>query len=225
MSYYSRRGYNSYPQAERTDVPSDVLRTRVDSLLSRITRDWDKEFVGSLSEQLGKGKKLSVKQVATLEKIEYRNDPSVVESREQWAKNFTDEMREIAKVCARYYEANPPYFGDLADKVLNQPEFTPTEKQYRAMCENKFAMKVRAATYDAPTFAVGALVALRTSAPFTARNVCSMGSALVLRVNPRPVTSGARGAKTYEILPVGGAKSVFVEERHLKKLRTPKKKK
>ena len=200
------------------------LKTRIAAAQKVVQRDWDTGFLESLAGQLAKGRTLSPKQVETLAKIEYRNNPDVIEARAHWDRDFTDEMREIAKVCAHYYEANQPYFADLVAKVLNQPDFTPTEKQYKAMCENKYALKVRASTYDAPVYSVGALVALRSTAPWSAKNACTVGSALVLSVGARPVTSGAKGAKTYEILPVGGAIKVQVEERHLKKMRQPKKK-
>jgi hypothetical protein len=202
------------------------LETRIVAAQKVVQRDWDTGFLESLAEQLAKGRTLSPKQVETLAKIEHRNNPDVLHARARWQTAFTDEMRSIAKVCARYYEANPPYFGDLAGEVLRRidTDFTPTEKQYKAMCENKYALKVRAATYDAPVFPVGTLVGLRSTAPYNAKSACTVGSALVLSVGARPVTSGAKGAKTYEILPVGGAIKVQVEERHLKKMRMPKKK-
>ena len=225
MSYWRQRNY-SYEKPPQSAVSADELRARLAAVQKVVQRDWDKGFIESLSEQLAKGRTLSEKQVETLGKIEYRNNPDVIDARASWQTAFTDEMRQIAKVCARYYEANPPYFGDLVEKILARidTDFTPTEKQYKAMCENKYALKVRAATYDAPAFPVGTLVGLRTSAPWKAKQACTMMAALVLSVGARPVTSGAKGAKTYEILPVGGATKVQVEERHLKKMRQPKKK-
>ena len=223
MSYYGYRRAYSYPEVERSDVPVDVLRSRVEELRPRITRDWDRGFVESLTEQLDKGKKLSVKQVATLEKIEQRNDPTVMAKREAWRESYTDERRNVAKVCAAYYKS-AGYFGDLADKVLEDDTFVPSEKQFKAMCENKYAMKVRASTFDEPVYPTGAMVAFRTCAPYEARNSSPAGSAVVIRVNPVPVTSPAKGAKTYEVLPVGAVKTFLVEERHLKKMRKSKKK-
>jgi len=207
------------------NAPSkEELQTRIIAVQKVVQRDWDKGFLESLSGQLAKGRTLSPKQVETLIKIEHRNDPSVIEARNQWASNFTDEMREIAKVCARYYQANPPYYGDLCAKILNQPDFIPTEKQYRAMCENKYAMKVRAASFNAPIFPVGTLVSFRSTAPYGVKQVSTTGQAVVIRVDGLPVTSAAKGSKVYEVLPVGDPKTFIVEERHLKKMRQPKKK-
>jgi hypothetical protein len=42
---------------------------------------------------------------------------------------------------------------------------------------------------------------------------------MVIAVDAAPVTSAARGAKKYKLLPVGKAETLIVEERHIMKAR------
>ena len=91
------------------------------------------------------------------------------------------------------------------------------------MCENKYAKRVLAAHFDAPVFPVGSMVAFRSTAPYALRQLAPSGRAVILRANAKPPTSPAKGAKIYEVLPVGASRPTLVEERYLKKSRKKKK--
>ncbi len=67
-------------------------------------------------------------------------------------------------IAAHYYRANPPYFGDLATKVIDDKSYIPSEKAYRKMCENKYALKVFKAHHAEPKFQPGSLVVVRSNA-------------------------------------------------------------
>ena len=151
--------------------------------------------------------------------MEKRFSAAKVAERKAWAGEYTDERRKIAKICAEYYAANPPYFRDLADKVLNDTEFVPTERQYRALCENKFAKKVLAATTSEPKFEKGAMVKGRSTAIRAIRDK----HVVVIDVDAAPVKSAAKGTKVYRVLPVGSPTTILVEERDLKNGRRKKK--
>jgi len=183
--------------------------------------DWEKGFAESVLNQLAKGYNLSPKQVETIERIQARNAPENLERKAQWEAEWTAEKLEIAKVCARYY-LDAGYYTRLANSILDEEAFIPSEKQYKAMCENKYAQKVLAATFAQPIYPVGSVISFRASAPWSAREYKS--GAVVLRAGDGVVTSAAKGAKVYEVLPIGGVRPLKVEERHLKKFRQPKKK-
>jgi hypothetical protein len=151
--------------------------------------------------------------VEILEKIEGRYSDEAVAQRETWHDSYTPEMAERMRIAAAYYASNPPYYADLARSVLADPTgFVPSEKQYRAITENKYALKVLDAHFSEPKFPVGAKIMGRsTGGPMRGK----MG--FVMKTDAKPVVNAARGTKVYMVLPVGEAVPVFVEERHLKR--------
>ncbi len=132
-----------------------------------------------------------------------------------WASRFDENKRRVAKLMAAYYTSNPPYFGDLAHSILNEESFVPTEKQYKAMCENKYAQKVVALAKQDPLFDIGQMVMFR-QVPVNRR--CEGQLAIVLEYLPL-IRSAAKGAKALKVLPIGQANPMETEERWLKRAR------
>ena len=206
-----------------------TLDSRLSDLLSRATTAgdrWAMDFVPSLRGQLLAGRDLSARQLEILAKIEARHSDKAQAVRDNWASSFTSEMREKMIIAAHYYLANPPYFGDLARKVIEDDAFVPSKKAYEKMVENKFATKVIESTLSTPKFAPGSHVALRANAkiyratgpyPSTPTRELRAKLGIIIKVDAKPVTSAARGSKVYSVLFFGEALPVFVEERWLKK--------
>ena len=144
----------------------------------------------------------------------------------EWEESYDSEKREIAKICATYYAEAPGrystgYFLELASSVLNSEDFIPTEKQYRAMCTNKYAKRVIEETRSEPKYKVGEFVKFR-SGKIPYRVLHSHGSpkaALVLETHAGSVKTAAKGAKLYKLLLVGTEETILVEERVLKTYR------
>jgi len=200
--------------ADAPDLSDAALNTRIETIRSKVSEGtWDHNFLGSILEQNRSRGGLSDRQIEILTKIESRYSAEAISERENWADNYNDEMAERMRVAAEYYAANPPYYGDLAYSVLNDAAFIPTEKQYRALTENKYALKVLAAHFAEPAFPIGAKVTGRANAPRGL--VGKMG--FVMKTDAKPVTNAARGTKVYMVLPVGEPTPIFCEERHLKK--------
>lgn len=166
----------------------------------------------SFHEQFGG---LTSKQFNALKDVEEAFLERSSEEHDQWKRQYDAKKRKIAIVCAEYYKANPPYYASLVDKILNDPKFIPTKKQYATMCENKYTTKVLRETFSKPLFERGALACGRKNAPENIQDKC----VTVIAVNDRPVISAAKGAKTYLVLPFGSSDLVPCEERHLKKLK------
>jgi len=174
-----------------------------------------KDFLLSIKQSYEKVGELTKKQIEAVKKIEVKNSVETIEKYNDWAASYGNDEKEIAKICANYYRNNPPYFADLSDKILNDNEFVPSERQYIAMCENKFAAKVIEATRSKPKFEVGTIVKGRKNAPIIVENQLFS----IIKVNAVPVKSAAKGAKLYELLPFGKTQTVFCEERHIRKTR------
>jgi hypothetical protein len=217
MSYY-RNYYRRTPVARvtREDIPSRLKNTIDNSAVPQNTKD----FLQSLVVAYDKYEGLTERQYEAFTKVEKRFSPERIAERKAWAEQYDDDKRKLAKICAEYYVANPPYFGNLARQIINEPDFIPTEKQYRAIVENKYAKKVIASTLAESKFKVGAMVMGRATA--TNRKIHNQ-LLVVIEVDATPVKSAAKGSKVYRVLPVGLPNTLLVEERDLKS--APKRKK
>ena len=196
-----------------------TLDSRLSDLLSRATKAgdrWAMDFIPSLRGQLLAGRALSPRQLEILAKVEARHSDKAQAERDNWASSFTSEMRAKLVIAARYYLANPPYFGDLAQKAIDDDSFVPTKRAYEKMVENKYATKVIESTLSKAKFNPGSHVALRANAN-VGWAIPRTSTGVVLKADAKPVTSPARGSKVYSVLFFGQTTPSFVEERWLKK--------
>jgi len=216
--------YGYYRMYRRREPVEKVTGNNIPTRLAALTENPGvpqntKDFLLSLTGAYEKYDGLTTRQYEAFEKVEKRFSVEKIAERRAWAGEYTDEKRKIAAICAEYYIANPPYFRDLADKILNESDFVPTERQYRALCENKFAKKVLTATTAAPKFEKGSMVMGRSTANNHVRNK----HVVIIDVDAAPVKSAAKGTKVYRVLPVGSPTTILVEERDLKNGRKKKK--
>ena len=129
--------------------------------------------------------------------------------------------REKAEVCALYYLANPPYYGDLAFRILNEPDFIPSKEQYESIIKNKYATKVLNSFYSEPRFKVNDYVSLRKTHPYGWEKESKLY--VIVQVAPEPITTAAKGTKKYKILPIDNRNTYIAEERWLKSAKIHKK--
>jgi len=159
MSYWHQM-YHSRPKAERVELENG--EPRFESLMAKKLSDRDRNFAESLQRQFADGGKLSPKQIECLEKMEQRYSPASVLKREHWAQSYGAEHRETALICARYYRSTN-YFQDLALKIIGDEDFIPTERQFNAISQNKYAKKAIAAATLPPLYPVGSLAVVRAN--------------------------------------------------------------
>jgi len=202
----------------------DSLKQRLQSATkhANLLSQWENGFVESLLEQFNKRGRLSPKQVEILERIETQKlSKAAREAIQTWAADYDDEKRRIAMICAKYY-LKSGYFTDLATNIVNTPDYIPTERAWKKMCQNKYALKV-VATHDAPVkYAIGAVVDFRSTADRRMKTLAN-GMPCVVIASGGDIVSAAKGSKPYKVLPYGSVKVVECEERHLKKHKKAKK--
>ena len=187
-------------------------------------KSWGRGFINSLQGQIMAGRELSEKQIKTLEKIEAENSDEAIKARDTWKVDYRHGTAaawgappvKVAEVAARYYKA-AGYFQGLVHSILNDDGFVPTIEQYNKITKNKYAVKVLTAHFADPKFAPGSLVQFGATAPSALRRI--KVPCVVISSNGGPITSAAKGAKMYSVLPMGSAKTLLCEERHLKKAR------
>lgn len=180
---------------------------------------WEQGFYSSVKTQFETRKSLSPRQIELLNKIASNYSKEAIEERAEWDSSWDSRKQEIARVCAQYYEGTG-YYHSLCKAILYEPDFVPTLKQYKSMCENKYASKVLEAHFKEPSFPIGSLVALRSrAAELLCRKLKSASMMVVVLRTDLPITSAAKGCKRYQVVQVGGSKTFEVEERDLKGLK------
>ena len=190
---------------------------------------WAAGYVESLISQVKGDRRLSDRQLEILKKIEAEHDDAALAERQKWIESYTNnpDLRADAIVVANYYMSTG-YFKDTARDIINDDTFIPTYSQYNKMVKNKYAQKVLASHHAPAKYEAGQLVTFRANAPTNSRyldggilkrNVTMM----VIETDAAPITSAARGAKVYKLLPVGKASTLEVEERYIMKARKLKK--
>ncbi len=185
---------------------------------------WGRGFINSLQGQVMAGRELSDKQIPILEKIEAENSDEALTTRATWKRDYRAGVDadwstapvKVAEIAARYYKC-AGYFQGLVNSILNDDGFVPTIEQYNKITKNKFAVKVLTAHFADPKFAPGSLVQFGAGATGALRRI--KVPCVVISSNGGPIVSAAKGAKVYSVLPMGSAKTVLCEERHLKKAR------
>ena len=211
--------YGKYKKVKKPKIKDDSILERIESILKiPFMYGSTKQFLDSIYEQYNKNGSVTEAQLNAVKKIEEKYSKDTIAEYKRWKIKYDDEKKEIAKICALYYRNNPPYFKDLSEKILKDPDFTPTEKQFNSMCKNKFTQKVVDETKAEPKFARGELVQGRKNGPLKIRDYYFS----VIEIGAKPVVSSAKGAKIYTLLPLGETQMVECEERFLKKIRKTK---
>ena len=219
----------------------NVDRALAAGVIANGTRSRFAEFLRSVRTQVTQGRKLSPGQRKYLADIQTQCDEAEITAAAAWINNYNDELREIAIICANYYQSAPDgsnYFSDIRANVLANPsQHILSKRDFTKMCMNKYSEKVVESTLSEPKFTKGQLIAVRSSnrldmCPLetsterrryydlhrkAARGETVVG--MVVAVNPVPVYRAAKDSKVYRVLPVGDTKPFLIVERDMKKVR------
>ena len=242
LSYYERKGRLSAGRVKWVATLEDryspekllaatekhgLLLERLNELSSRCEpSSWAAGYVESLTSQVRGDRRLSERQYEILRNLEDEYDDASMAARQKWIEDYKKNdstLRADAIVVANYYMSTG-YFRDTAREIIENDAFVPTYSQYNKMVKNKYAQKVLASHYALPKYDVGTLVTFRGNAPSAVRIVDGSYlkrsiTMMVIETDAAPITSAARGAKVYKLLPVGKASTLEVEERYIMKAR------
>mgnify|MGYP003627520095 CR=1 FL=1 len=214
MGYYGRH-YNRQSRQPRQDNPELLARIEKTAAQGiKFLSDWEREFLGSLRESAKKWGRLTAKQHEIFQRIEKTASPAHRKAVDDWRSGFTPEMRESLEFAAEYYRANPPYFGEVAQKILNDSSFIPSEKLYRKMVENNYVKRAKDNAGQPAKYAVGTMVKVRDSKASPLHGLRGQ-YAMVIAVED-VAYNATKGARKMTILPIGTDKPVVTEERYVK---------
>ena len=215
MGYYGRR-YNRQPRQSNPELVTRIEKTAAKGV-STLT-DWERNFLSSLLESAKKWGRLTAKQHEVYQRIERNSDPAFQAARKSWNESWTPEKRTKAVFAANYYKANPPYFSDAADRIINDSSYIPSEKLYRKMVENKYVQRAMANAAAPPLYAVASMVTIRDSTQSPIRPSLRGQDVLIVDVE-KDVLHATKGSRSYTVLPIGAGETLVIQERWLKKSR------
>ncbi len=175
-------------------------------------------------------------QLDWIDAIEQKCSEEVVAEHEAWIKDYGQELREVANICAEYYcLLSDGYFRTTAQKVIKDPKSHVLNKnEFTAMCMNKYAVKVLEEYRSEPKFKAGQMVEIRKTnridiAPnfgepsnnfsYKVFRKASRGErvlAMVIKAKARPANRAIKGGKIYKILPVPAGIPIYAAEKDLK---------
>ena len=208
---WNRKYTNYYVPSEKVENPEfgNRLQAVIDNPASSAN---DKSFCSSMLEFFKKSNSLTTKQFACLERMESNLNPSVAQARQDWINSWDDEKRNIAKMCAEYY-IQTGYFTDLAKKIIGDANFVPTEKQYRAMCENNYAKRL-VKNMTSHAFNVGDIAQLR------GRNNAGEGVVTIVKISDAITRQSSNiGGRLYHVMWLSSGEEGAVLEKELKSYR------
>ena len=209
-----------YRDGQEVASPKQALVERIQKTaaqgVSSLT-DWERNFLSSLLESANKWGRLTAKQHEVFQRIEKKSDPAFQSARKAWNESWTPEKRTKLVFAANYYKANPPYYGDVAERILNDSNYIPSEKLYRKMVLNKYVQRAMQHAKSGPLYAVGSMVTVRNSQSVIGHLSAYRGQPVLVVEAQQDVTSATKGARKYKVLPIGGDKPIETEERYLKK--------
>ena len=201
-------------------VSKTELVDRIEKVAARGTTtlsDWERSFLGSLRDSAKKWGRLTAKQHDVFQRIEVKSNPKHIEARKVWNDSFTPVMREKLEFAAEYYKANPPYFGDAAERIISNPDYTPTEKLYRKMVENKYVQRALSNASEEIKYPAGSMVMVRDSQAVGGMLATWRGKLAMVVECEQNVRSATRGARSLTVLPVGSTHTIKTHERFIKK--------
>ena len=211
MSYWHQM-YTPRRPSQRVEVENGA--ERFEALLAKELGEKDRSFAESLASQHQANGNLSPKQVECFERMEQRYSDEAVKARNEWTAIYAAEHRETALIVAKYYRTTQ-YFADLAANILLDENFVPTQPQFKAITQNKYAKKAIATATEPPAFPAGSLCLIRANYNLVGRRELHNQFGLVMENHP----VGLHASST---LLVNGEK-VVLQDRCLKGAQRKKK--
>jgi hypothetical protein len=173
---------------------------------------WDKDFLASISDFYKRRGYLSGSQYNIFSRIESNCTDEAMKLHTDWINEYDDDKRKRFKVAVDFY-CKTYYFTNITSKVIKNPDYAPTRKEYDTLVNNKYAQKVMEGTFGEPKYAIGTNVVARSSSGWYGEK-----KGTIIDILPY-VKSAVKGNKICRVLWFGESQVAELEERHLRSLR------
>ena len=135
--------YRPYYRTPVEKVTDPTIPNRIDVLLANQNiNDWEKNFLTSIKESYNKYQALTRGQHDAFLNVEKKHDATAIAARDEWRKTWDAEKKAVWDMMIDYY-SKTPYYKGAVDKVKVNPNYIPSEKEYAAVCLNKYAVKMQ----------------------------------------------------------------------------------
>ena len=192
-----------------TKVESPKIVIMLDFLLNHpdVGSGAKQGFLSSLQNFYKKMNYLSDKQYIALERM--YADYSVNHS--EWRQNFSDEKKNIFKLCCEFYKTTK-WYSSIVVKYQRDQNYIPTEKEYKVLCENKYATLLISEYNKAPAYSLGEMIRVRKKNDYGVGNV--------LEILPE-IDVAVRGGRKYKVYfpNIGNGNTLIMQERHIARVR------
>lgn len=186
-------------------VTDDTIPTRIDALLAGgEVNDWEKAFLTSIKSAYEKYKSLTKGQFNTFSNVEKRHDPAAKAARQAWHVAWDEEKNRNWQAMMEYY-VRTSYYQGAVEKWKKEKFYIPSEKEYNAVCGNKYAIKFLKNRAIPAKFAVGSLAVYKRYGTYVLCTIIEVGD----------VNDWAKGSRTYKINVIGEAQTDTVFEKEL----------
>lgn len=202
--------------ADEGRVYSNTAAGEIDTLLLKNLTPSDRTYVDSFKSFLTKRGYLTNKQYNFFKSVESKYSDDRIKQHEEWVASYDDEKRKTFELAVRYYFLTP-YYRELVTRAKKDPSFIPSQKQFEAMCNNKYFTRAMEYYKQPPKYDYGDLVVFRKSYRSDSDLIC-----VVEHISEEP--SFTKGGRTYKLLALGREDSITVAEDEIKLYREPKKK-
>lgn len=190
---------------QNNKVEDTTIPARIDALLGNgMVNDWEKTFLTSIKGGYDKYKSLTEGQNRTLLSIEARYNTDAIAARQTWQAAWNAEKAEVFKSMMKYYSTTPYYKG-VVDKWSKNPDYIPSEKEYKDTCENKYSLKYLKALAIPPKFKAGALVVHKKYGSYKLATVVEVGN----------VRDWSKGSREYRVNLIGSPDLISISEKEL----------
>ena len=173
--------------------------------------------------------------------------PDNIKYREEFTTKFVGERAAKYRAACKYYRRSGYYHYTIAkapQEFLDGDDeaYIPTPEEFKQLTENKYFPKIWASQQSEPKYAPDDFICFRAESalpmenplidmiPWPQRNGMyrmkqfAGKPGFIVEVSPTQPKSAAKNSKIYKILLAGKSVPMYVEERHIKKGRLPKKK-
>tara|TARA_R110002074_G_scaffold101973_1_gene220310 strand:- start:1645 stop:2331 length:687 start_codon:yes stop_codon:yes gene_type:complete len=193
--------------------------------LGALISPWERGFLESVQRQLVRGRTLSTKQVDVVHRVEAKIEKAS-KGDPEWEAEWTEEKARDFKIAVAYYESTPiRYHSQVLDWVVENPDAMPPRSFYKKLVGNKYAQKIINGVNSIPKYPAGSSVMLRATArqgvSYSVWNKLRNALLFVIEPTNRAINPAA-GCRIYSLLSSTSAEMFEIEERWIKKHRTPK---
>lgn len=197
---YANRAATPVEKVEDGTIPA-----RIDTLLNNgMINEWEKNFLTSVKAGYQKYNSLTKGQHNTFVGIESRYDAAAIAARNSWVSAWDATKAQTWRTMMEYYKGTPYYRG-ACDKFDKDPNYIPSESEYKTICENKYAARYLKNQQIPPKFKAGQLVVFKRYGSYHLATV----------VEVQNVGDWTKGSRNYQIMMVGGHSLQRVAEKEM----------